>query len=104
LGQRRSIVVPVELAQIKQEGDKVTGVISSFHTPNGQCEANETPFVGTYAGGVLSIKSMRLESKKADGGSCGPMFIEATYSNGGLAGTYRIGERGPRIDVYFPLK
>jgi hypothetical protein len=103
-GTRRGFVNPMDLSQIKQDGDKVTGVISDYRYVNGQCEANNTPFAGTYAGGVLAGKSARLETKKADGASCGMVYIEATYSNGSLVGTYRIGQEGNRINIEFPLK
>ena len=103
-GTRRGTVNPMELSQIKQDGDKVTGVISDYRYANGQCEANNTPFAGTYTGGVLNIKSARLESKKADGANCGMLYIEATYGNGSLAGTYRTGQEGNRFNIEFPLK
>jgi hypothetical protein len=102
-GSHRGTVNPVELSQIKQDGDQVTGIISNYRTTNGNCEANNTPFTGTYVNGSLKIKSSRLESRKFDGSNCGPLSIDATYDNGSLSGTYGVGQ-GTRINVEFPIK
>lgn len=102
-GTRRGVVNPVVLSQIKQDGDKVTGIISDYRFVNGQCEADNTLFAGTYVDGVLAVKSARLVSRKSDGAPCGAMNIEATYGNGSLTGAYWFGNSA-RTTVEFPLK
>ena len=90
-GENKLNVVPVELADIKLEGEKVTGIVANYRSPNGNCVADKTPFNGTYQGGQLSIKSMPLVSQRPDGNPCGPVVFDVKVSAGRASGTYRGG-------------
>jgi hypothetical protein len=88
----RGNVVPVELTNIKTDGEKVTGVVSNYRTVSGSCVADNTPFTGTYRDGVLSIRSERMVTQKAEGTDCGRMVLNAKFSNGWFNGTFGLGK------------
>ena len=84
-------VVPVELTDIKLNGERVTGIVASYRSPNGYCVADKTPFTGTYHAGQLSIKSTALVSQRPDGNPCGSVFIDVKLNAGRASGTYKAG-------------
>jgi hypothetical protein len=98
-GGKKRWVVPVELSEIKAEGDKVSGVVSKYQTPNGGCVASNTPFSGTYQDGVLSIKSKPMTSQKADGSNCGGIEVHVKLTGGHAVGTFGQGsDKGIQIE------
>jgi len=97
-GKKRS-VVPVELTDIKAEGDKVSGIVSNYRSHDGNCVSDNTPFSGTYQDGLLSIKSKPMTSKKADGAPCAGIVINVKLSGGHATGTFGAGkDNGTAID------
>ena len=96
----RANVVPVELSDIKVDGDRVTGIISNYQTVSGNCIAKNTPFTGTYRDGTLAIQSERMVSQKADGTNCGGMVLNAKFDGKSFSGTFGLGkDNGIRIDL-----
>lgn len=90
-GNNKLNVVPVELTDIKLDGEKVTGIVANYRSPNGFCVADKTPFTGTYQAGQLSIKSKALVSQRPDGNPCGSVLINVSLSAGRAKGTYKAG-------------
>jgi hypothetical protein len=90
-GKNKLNVVPVELTDIKLNGEKVTGIVANYRSPNGYCVSDKTPFTGTYQGGRLSIKSAALVSQRPDGNPCGSVLIDVKVSAGRASGTYKAG-------------
>jgi len=89
-------VVPLELADIKVEGEKVTGIVANYRSPAGNCISDKTPFNGTYQNGQLIIKSMPMVSQFADGRPCGGIAINVKVSAGRANGTFKVGaQEGP---------
>lgn len=89
---KKPFVVPVELTEIKTDGDKVSGIVSNYRTPPGKCVADNTPFSGTYQDGLLSIKSKPMTSQKADGATCAGIVINVKLSGGHAIGTLGLGK------------
>jgi len=97
-GRNRINVAPVELADIKVDGEKVTGIVATYRNPSGYCVADKTPFTGTYQNGQLSIKSMPLVSRRPDAETCGGIVINVKVSAGRASGTYQTGQREGTIE------
>ena len=97
-GKNKLNVVPVELTDIKLNGEKVTGIVANYRSPNGYCVADKTPFTGTYQAGQLSIKSTALVSQRPDGNPCGGVVIDVKVSAGRASGTYKAGPLEGPID------
>ena len=68
---KKAEVFEVELTGINVDGDKVSGVLSKFRNPSGNCISENTPFKGTYKDGELNVKSDALKSQRADEEGCG---------------------------------
>ena len=98
-GPRRLYVIPLELSSIKAEGENVTGVVSSYRSPQGNCLSDNTPFKGTYKDGTLSIKSDRLKSQFADERPCGGLTLEVKVADGRASGTMKIGNDTSRVEL-----
>ena len=88
---RKNLSIPVALSEITSDGDKVTGVVSAYRSPAGNCISEGTPFNGTYKDGTLSIKSGPLKSQFADGRACGGIAIEVKLDGGRGSGTLKAG-------------
>jgi hypothetical protein len=84
-------VIPVELTDISTDGEKVSGIVSNYRSPAGNCISDNTPFKGTYKDGLLNAKSEKLKSQFADNRPCGGIGIELKLSGGNWHGTLTAG-------------
>ena len=96
--EKKILVIPVELMDIKMDGGKVTGIVANYQNPAGACVAEKTPFNGTYQDGKLSIKSMPMVSQRPDVKRCAPLVIDVKLSAGRASGTYKAGPLEGLID------
>lgn len=88
--------MPVDLVDIKVNGEVVTGTVANYSSAAGNCVSDKTPFNGTYKKGQLSIMSMPMVNKLADGRPCAGIVINVKVSTGRASGTYKVGaQRGP---------
>ena len=92
----KTTVMPVDLEDIKANGEMVTGIVANYRSAAGNCVSDKTPFSGTYKSGQLSILSMPMVNRSADGGPCAGIVINVRVSAGRASGTYNVGgQNGP---------
>ena len=88
--------MPVDLEDIKVNGEVVTGIVANYRSAAGNCISDKTPFNGTYKNGQLSVMSMPMVNQLADGRPCGGIVINVKVSAGRARGTYKVGgQNGP---------
>jgi hypothetical protein len=95
----KTAILPVELTNIKSEGERVTGVVAEYRSRLGNCVSDMTPFEGTYKDGQLSIKSKAMMSQRADGTPCGGIVINVKISAGRAVGTFGGGNKDRGIPI-----
>ncbi len=91
-------IMPVDLVDIKVNGEVVTGIVANYSSAMGNCISDKTPFNGTYKKGQLSIMSMPMVSRIADGRPCAGIVIKVKVSAGRASGTYKAGTQMGRIE------
>ena len=89
----------LELTDIKVVGERVTGIVENYRSPNGACFSEKTPFNGTYRNGLLAIESMPLGSQQRDSHPCGGIAFEVKISAGRASGTYKAGPLQGRVEL-----
>jgi hypothetical protein len=95
----KQFTMPLALAELRAEGSSVTGTLSNYRSPMGNCLSDNTPLTGTYADGVLNVKSAPLKSQFADGTGCGPVRIEAKVGSERTSGTMKVGNETAAIEL-----
>lgn len=83
--------MPLALAELRNEGDRVTGILANYRSPLGNCLSDNTPLSGTFTDGNLNVKSASLKSQYTDGKGCGPVVIEVKIGSGRASGTMKVG-------------
>lgn len=91
-------VMPIELDDIKVNGEMVTGIVANYRSSAGSCVSSKTRFNGTYKNGQLSILSMPMVNRSADGRPCAGIVINVKVSAGRARGTYKAGDQSGSIE------
>ena len=91
-------VMPIDLEDIKVNGEMVTGIVANYRSAAGNCVSNKTRFNGTYKNGQLSVLSMPMASRSADGRPCAGIVINVRVSAGRARGTYKVGDQNGPIE------
>lgn len=91
-------VMPVDLVDIKVNGEMVTGIVANYRSAAGNCVSNKTRFNGTYKNGQLSILSKPMVNQSADGRPCAGIVINVRVSAGRARGTYKVGDQNGPIE------
>ncbi len=73
--------------------------MSDYRNPAGNCVSENTPFKGTYKDGTLTIRSEKLKSQFADGGSCGSITIDIRREGAKGRGTLTAGANTFSLDL-----
>lgn len=91
-------VMPIDLEDIKVNGEMVTGIVANYRGAGGNCVSNKTRFTGTYKNGQLSALSMPMLNQSADGKPCAGIAINVRVSAGRASGTYKVGDQNGPIE------
>jgi hypothetical protein len=94
----KTTVMPIDLENIKVNGELVTGIVANYRSAAGNCVSDKTPFNGTYKNGQLSVLSMSMVNKSAAGRPCAGIVINVTVSAGRASGTYKVGDQSGPIE------